>query len=85
MASADNFHSQLVGWSKIILPICGIGLLSTLFLFARSSTDETGIPFAEIETLAREQRISAPQFSGLADDDEAECSGDSGAFDDSEI
>ena len=68
MASADNFHSQLVGWSKIILPICGIGLLSTLILFARSSTDETGIPFAEIETLAREQRISAPQFSGVADD-----------------
>jgi lipopolysaccharide export system protein LptC len=34
MASADNFHSQLVSWSKIILPICGIGLLSTLFLFA---------------------------------------------------
>ncbi|MCO4849265.1 MAG: LPS export ABC transporter periplasmic protein LptC [Yoonia sp.] len=68
MASADNFHSQLVGWSKIILPICGIGLLSTLFLFARSSTDDTGIPFAKIETLAREQRISAPQFSGVADD-----------------
>lgn len=68
MASADNFHSQLVSWSKIILPICGIGLLSTLFLFARASTDATEIPFAEIETLAREQRINAPQFSGVADD-----------------
>ena len=68
MANADNFHSQLVGWSKIILPICGIGLLSTLFLFARSGGGVSEIPFAEIETLAREQRITAPQFSGVADD-----------------
>jgi len=65
---ADNFHSQLVAWSKIILPICGIGLLSTLFLFARSSGDAGEIPFAEIETMAREQRISAPQFSGVSED-----------------
>jgi lipopolysaccharide export system protein LptC len=68
MASADNFHSQLVGWSKIILPICGIGLLSTLFLFASSDGAPTEIPFAEIQTLAREQRINAPQFSGVTDD-----------------
>lgn len=68
MSNADNFHSQLVGWSKIVLPICGIGLLSTLFLFARSSGGATEIPFAEIETLAREQQITAPQFSGVADD-----------------
>ena len=68
MASADNFHSQLVGWSKIILPLCGLAILSTLFLFARSSGDTGEIPFAEIESLAREQKITAPQFSGVAKD-----------------
>ena len=65
MAGYDNFHSQLVGWSKIILPLVALGLLSTLFLFARASTDTTNIPFAEIRELAREQRISGPQFSGV--------------------
>ncbi len=68
MASTDNFHSQLVGWSKIILPLCGLALLSTLFMFARSSGDAGDIPFAAIEDMAREQRINAPQFSGVASD-----------------
>lgn len=67
MKAYDNFHSQLVGWSKIILPLVALGLLSTLFLFARASTDTSNIPFAEIRELAREQRISGPQFSGVTD------------------
>lgn len=67
MAAHDNFHSQLVGWSKIILPLGALALLSTLFLFARSGADTTNIPFAEIEALAREQRINTPRFSGVAD------------------
>lgn len=68
MAAPDNFHSQLVGWSKIILPLCALGLLSTLFLFSRSKNDTSEIPFADIEALAQEQRINAPRFSGVADD-----------------
>ena len=34
MGPADNLYSQMVGWAKIVLPLCAIGLLSTLFLFA---------------------------------------------------
>lgn len=68
MASYDNFHSQLVVWTKIILPIGAIALLSTLFLFARGSTNTSDIPFAEIDEIAREQQISEPQFSGVASD-----------------
>ena len=68
MASDDNFHSQLVGWSKIILPLVALALLSTLFLFAKSSTNTKDIPFAEIQELAREQRINGPQFSGVTED-----------------
>ncbi|MDG1376481.1 MAG: hypothetical protein P8P56_05585 [Yoonia sp.] len=68
MATPDNFHSQLVGWSKIILPLCALGLLSTLFLFARSNRNAADIPFAEIAALAQDQRINAPRFSGVADD-----------------
>ena len=66
--NADNFHSQLVGWSKVILPLCGIGLLSTLFLFAKSGSDGADVPIAKIEEIAREQRINAPRFSGVTDD-----------------
>ena len=68
MSGSDNFHSHLVGWSKIILPLVALGLLSTLFLFAKSTTGPGDIPFAEIRELARDQRISAPQFSGVSDD-----------------
>ncbi len=68
MSSRDNFHSQLVGWSKILLPLFALGLLSTLFLFSRNPGQQPDIPFAEIEAIARDQRISAPRFSGVTDD-----------------
>ena len=68
MAVYENFHTQLVIWTKIILPICAIALLSTLFMFARSTTNTGDIPFAELDELAREQQISAPQFSGVSSD-----------------
>lgn len=63
----DNLYSQFVAWSKIILPLVALALLSTMFLFARS-TVETTIPYAEIEEIAREPRISEPQFAGIAAD-----------------
>lgn len=62
---ADNLHSNLVTWGKIILPVAALGLLSTLFLFSRAANDTSEIPFAEIDALAREQRITAPHFSGV--------------------
>ncbi|WP_373634827.1 hypothetical protein [Yoonia sp. SS1-5] len=68
MAGADNLHSQLVGWSKIILPMIALGLLSTLFLLARAPAEPPDISFAEIEAMARDQRITAPRFSGVTDD-----------------
>ncbi len=63
-----TFHSRLVGWFKIILPLCALALLSTLFLFARSPAEAPAIPFAELDKLAQEQQITAPRFSGVADD-----------------
>jgi len=68
MAVYENFHTQLVIWTKIILPICAIALLSTLFMFARGTNDTGDIPFAQIDEIAREQQITAPQFSGVTSD-----------------
>lgn len=68
MAVYENFHTQLVVWTKIILPIGAIALLSTVFLFARGNSNTDEVPFAEIDDIAREQQISAPQFSGVSSD-----------------
>ena len=65
----DNVYSQFVAWSKILLPLAALALLSTLFLFSRSPVPGDGnIPFADIEEIARDQRISAPRFAGVATD-----------------
>ncbi len=68
MVATDNLHSRLVGWSKIILPLAALGLLSTLFMLARDKGPPPEISFAEVEAMARDQRISAPLFSGVTDD-----------------
>lgn len=67
MIGSDNLYSQFVAWSKILLPLAALALLSTLFLWARD-TDPTAIPFAELEEIAREPRISEPYFAGIAND-----------------
>lgn len=68
MRSNDNLYSAVVGWAKIILPLCALALLSTLFLFSRGQNEPTDIAFSEVQAIAREQRLSAPRFSGVTDD-----------------
>lgn len=68
MTETNNFHSQMVGWAKIVLPLCALGLLSTLFLFARGTSDPSDFALGEVAEIAREQRVSAPEFSGVTDD-----------------
>lgn len=67
MSATDNLHSQLVGWAKIILPLCALALLSTLFLFARSANTPDEAALAQAAEIAREQRVTAPQFSGVTE------------------
>lgn len=67
MPADYNFHSQLVGWAKIILPLCALALLSTLFLFARDANTPDEAALALAEEIAREQKITAPEFTGVTD------------------
>jgi lipopolysaccharide export system protein LptC len=67
MGGGDNLYSQWVGWAKILLPLCGLALLSMLFLLARGPNDGTKIPLAQVIDLARDEKLSAPEFSGLTD------------------
>ena len=70
MAESIVSYSRVVAWLKILLPLSALLLLSTLFLFSRSIDPEQSIPFASIDVkgLAREPRITAPEFSGMTAD-----------------
>lgn len=70
MASHDNFHSVLVSWLKIILPLLALAILSTLFLVARTVDPSDAIPFAQvdIEDRVREPRLTLPTWAGVMDD-----------------
>lgn len=70
MATYDNTHSRIVAWLKILLPLAALAILSTLFMFSRSIEPSDAIPYAEVdvEELAREPRLSAPEYSGVTSD-----------------
>jgi len=70
MAQSLGSYSRMIAWLKIILPLTALGLLATLFLFARGIDPELSIPFANVDVkeLAREPRITAPEFSGMTAD-----------------
>lgn len=67
MHARDNAYSRFIGRAKVLLPLLGLVLLSTLFLIARAPQGPSEIPFAEIEAIAKEQRVSAPRFAGTAE------------------
>jgi lipopolysaccharide export system protein LptC len=68
MLGDDNLYSKFVGFLKITLPLAALALMLTVFLFARAPTQDSAVPYAEIEEIAREPRLSGAQFSGVADD-----------------
>ena len=70
MSTYDNSYSRFVAWAKVILPIAALGILSTLFLFSRNVDTTQSIPYADVdvEELAQEQRIGAPNYAGVTQD-----------------
>lgn len=70
---ADNLHSTVVAWLKVILPLAALALLSTLFLVARRIEPEAAIPFAEAELAdrLRQPRLTAPIWSSVTENGSA--------------
>ena len=68
MALADNAHTRVVNFLKITLTLGALALLATMFLFARAPISDSTIPYAEIEDIARESRVSAPEITGVTED-----------------
>ena len=66
----DNFHSRVVVWLKVALPLAALAILSTLFLFSRTIDPNDAIPFAkgDVEARLREPRLTAPTWAGVTDD-----------------
>jgi lipopolysaccharide export system protein LptC len=69
MARAD-FHSRMVGWLKVGLPLAALAILSTLFLLADRIDPDAAIPYADVdvEDLASDPRMSAPTYAGTTSD-----------------
>ncbi|MEH6836869.1 MULTISPECIES: LPS export ABC transporter periplasmic protein LptC [Falsihalocynthiibacter] len=66
----NNTYSIFIFWAKITLPLLALALLSTVFLLARPIDPGNAIPFAKVnvEELAREKGITAPNYSGITRD-----------------
>lgn len=60
-------YSRFVALAKVLLPLTALVLLALVFLLARPPS-ETGenIPYARLDELAKDPRITAPRFSGVA-------------------
>ncbi|PRY93003.1 lipopolysaccharide export system protein LptC [Hasllibacter halocynthiae] len=71
-AALDGW-SRFVRLAKIMLPVLSLALLSVLFLLSRDHGTVPTIPYsdAEIDALAREQRLRAPDFAGVTQDGDA--------------
>jgi lipopolysaccharide export system protein LptC len=69
MARIDT-HTRVVGWLKVALPLVALAILSTLFLVAERIDPDAALPYAEVdvETLAREPRMTAPSYAGTTAD-----------------
>ncbi|MFV2035238.1 MAG: LPS export ABC transporter periplasmic protein LptC [Halocynthiibacter sp.] len=70
MATYDNAYSRFIAWAKIILPLLALAILSTLFLFSRGIDTGQAIPYADVDIkeLAREPRITLPNYAGVTAD-----------------
>ncbi len=63
----DNRYSRFVAWSKIILPLMALAILSSLFLFSRSGIPGSGIRLTsdELSEFASKERLTGPRFAGM--------------------
>ncbi len=70
MTAHDRRYSRFVARAKILLPIFALAVLSTVFMFSRHFDPAENIPFskADVDKLAREQRIGQPEYSGVTAD-----------------
>lgn len=67
---ADNLHSRVIAWLKVILPLAALGIVAALFLTLRQIDPEEALTGAGIDVrgIARDVRIRNPDFSAMTAD-----------------
>ncbi|TKW66672.1 MAG: hypothetical protein DI616_09265 [Paracoccus denitrificans] len=62
-------RSRVVAWLRVLLPLAALAILSTLFLLPQSPDPDAAIPYADVdaEALARDPRMTRPEFSGVTE------------------
>lgn len=70
MPGSGQFHSRLVAWLKVVLPLIALAILSTLFLLSRRTPTDGTLPYANVDVneLARDQRLAEAQYSTVTQD-----------------
>ncbi|MEM9476775.1 MAG: hypothetical protein AAGA71_15885 [Pseudomonadota bacterium] len=71
MTVSDGLYSRFVFWLKVLLPIIALGILSTLFVFARAPDADREIPFATSPggvPITPTDLIADPSFVGVSPD-----------------
>ncbi len=70
MLRSENTYSTFVGFAKILMPIVGLGLLSSMFLINRAPDQSVAIPYSDVELneILHGQRLGQPQFRGTLED-----------------
>lgn len=70
MAGDPGWHTRIVRWLKVALPLAALALLATLFLVSNRIGGEVDLPYSEveIEDRLREPRMTRPSYSGVTGD-----------------
>ncbi|MDO5621759.1 MAG: hypothetical protein Q4G24_09845 [Paracoccus sp. (in: a-proteobacteria)] len=61
-------RSKVVAILRVALPLAALAILSTLFLLSRKADPDAAIPYVEGELRGDGPGITAPAYSGVADD-----------------
>jgi lipopolysaccharide export system protein LptC len=71
--TAESRHSLFMIWAKVVLPLMALVLLSTLFLFSGRVDPTTAALSSQVDVgaMAREPRLTAPEYSGMTADGSA--------------
>ena len=70
MTRLSDGRTRAVTWLKVVLPLVALGLLSTLFLLARTADPDLAIRYSDVDVteLSKDQQVTGPAFSGITRD-----------------
>ena len=68
--SRHDSRTRTVFWLKVLLPLVALGLLSTLFLLARTADPDLAIRYADVDVaeLSKDEQVASPAYSGVTRD-----------------